>query len=88
MAGEGYGQRSRRVWRITQIDHPDYYSKGGIEAIDYIDAHSLSFSLGNVVKYITRAGHKEDEDALTALRKALWYLKHEIELRERKDKHE
>ena len=73
---------------MTQVDHPNYYSKGGIEAIDYIDAHSLNFNLGNVVKYVTRAGHKEDEDTLTALRKALWYLKHEIELRERNDKHD
>ena len=64
---------------MTQIEHPDYYSSGGIEAIDFIDAHRLNFNLGNVVKYITRAGCKDSEDELTDLRKALWYLSHEIE---------
>ena len=64
---------------MTQIEHPDYYRSGGIEAIDFIDAHGLNFNLGNVVKYVTRAGHKEGEDTLTALSKARWYLDHEIE---------
>ena len=64
---------------MTQIEHPYYYSKGGIEAIDFIDAHGLNFNLGNVIKYVTRAGRKDGEDTLTALRKAQWYLEHEIE---------
>ena len=63
---------------ITQIDHPDYYNAGGIEAIDYIEAHSLNFNLGNVIKYVTRAGHKNGEDAFTALEKARWYIDREI----------
>lgn len=63
---------------MTQIDHPDYYSAGGIEAIDYIDAHDLGFCLGNVIKYITRAGRKDGEGKITDLKKALWYLQHEI----------
>ena len=64
---------------MTQVEHPDYYRSGGIEAIDLIDAHKLNFNLGNVVKYVTRAGRKDGEDALTALHKAQWYLSHEIE---------
>lgn len=68
---------------MTQIEHPGYYCKGGIEAIDFIDTHKLNFNLGNVIKYVTRAGHKDGEDKQTALRKALWYLEHEIE-REKK----
>ena len=63
---------------ITQIDHPDYYNAGGIEAIDYIEAYSLNFNLGNVIKYVTRAGHKDGEDAFTALEKARWYIDREI----------
>lgn len=63
---------------MTEINHPEYYSKNGAEAIDFIEAHSLGFNLGNVVKYITRAGHKEGEDTLTALEKARWYLEREI----------
>ena len=64
---------------MMQIEHPDYYGSCGIEAIDLIDAHGLNFNLGNVIKYVTRAGKKEGEDAITALRKARWYLEHEIE---------
>ena len=64
---------------MTEIEHPDYYRSCGIEAIELIDAHGLNFSLGNVIKYVTRVGHKEGEDANTALRKARWYLEHEIE---------
>ena len=64
---------------MSEINHPDYYCNGGIEAIDFIEAHSLNFNLGNVIKYITRAGRKDGEDTLTALRKALWYLNREIQ---------
>ena len=73
---------------MMQIEHPDYYSSGGIEAIDFIDAHKLNFNLGNVVKYVTRAGRKDGEDTLTALRKAQWYLEHEIEREEQGGKQE
>lgn len=69
------------------------------EAIKVIDAWDLSFCLGNTVKYISRAGRKvfntdlfrtkdEHDEAvrqarLEDLRKARWYLDHEIELVER-----
>lgn len=65
--------------RIKGIDHPEYYKKNGIEAIDFIEAHSLNFNLGNVIKYVTRAGHKPNEDSITALEKARWYISREIE---------
>lgn len=67
---------------MTQINHPEYYRNSGIEAIDFIEAHSLNFNLGNVIKYITRAGRKDGEDSLTALRKAQWYLEREIKHQE------
>lgn len=60
-----------------QIDHPDYY-QGKIEVIDFIEAFDFNFNLGNVVKYISRAGHKPDSDYLTDLSKAEWYLHREI----------
>ena len=69
------------------INHPEYYEKNGIEAIDFIEAHSLNFSLGNAVKYIVRAGHKPGEDSITALEKAKWYISREIE-RQKKKNHE
>ncbi len=62
----------------TQINHPDYYNQNGLEAIDFIEAFNLNFNLGNVVKYIVRAGRKTD-DSLADLQKAEWYLAREIE---------
>jgi hypothetical protein len=63
-----------------QVNHPAHYTRGGIEAIDVIEAWDLGFCLGNTVKYIARAGHKGD--ALEDLRKARWYLDREIARRE------
>ncbi len=61
----------------VQINHPDYYKSGKYEAIDYIEAHNLNFNLGNVIKYVTRAGRK-DSNIVTDLSKARWYLDREI----------
>ena len=44
--------------------------------IDFIEAYNLNFCLGNVVKYISRAGYKGDK--LEDLKKAQWYLDREI----------
>ena len=59
------------------VNSPAHYKVGGIETIDFIEAKGLSYNLGNVVKYVTRAGHKGNrkED----LEKARWYLTREIE---------
>ena len=70
------------IERRKTVDHPDYYKTGGIEAIDAIEAWGLGFNLGNVVKYIARAGHKT-ADSLQDLQKAAWYLDREIKRRER-----
>jgi len=55
-----------------------YKANSGLEAIDYIEAFNLNFNLGNVVKYITRAGKKTAEP-LEDLEKARWYINREIE---------
>ena len=54
------------------VNHPPHYMTGGIETIDFIEAKHLDYHLGNVVKYITRAGKKSDE--IEDLKKARWYL--------------
>lgn len=62
------------------VNHPDYY--GGdttYEAIKVIEAWGLGFSLGNAVKYISRAGKKDPDALLEDLRKASWYLQREID---------
>ena len=60
---------------------PAYYSYGKIECIEYIMDKQFNFCLGNVIKYVTRAGQKGD--ALEDLRKARQYLDFEIERLER-----
>lgn len=60
------------------INHPQHY--GGednqYEAIKVIDAWGLDFCLGNIVKYISRAGKKDD--IIQDLKKAKWYLDYKI----------
>lgn len=56
---------------INAIDHPSHYNRGKIEVIDFIEDQGLSFHLGNVIKYVARAGSK---DKLEDLKKARWYL--------------
>ena len=56
----------------NMVDHPAHYNKGKIEVIDFIEDQQLPFHLGNVVKYIARAGSKGDK--LEDLKKARWYL--------------
>lgn len=58
------------------VDRPPHYTFGAIEVIDAIEAWELGFHLGNVVKYVARAGRKGE--AATDLKKARWYLDREI----------
>ena len=59
------------------VDHPSHYNMGKYEAIDVIEDWSLNFNLGNAVKYISRAGHKDN--IVQDLKKAMWYLDREIQ---------
>ena len=58
------------------VNHPPHYTVGGIETIDFIEAKGLNYHLGQVIKYVSRAGKKGD--ALQDLQKARWYLNREI----------
>lgn len=62
----------------TQVEHPDYYNKhpSGVECIDIV--RHFNFNLGNVIKYVWRAGLKDDNKATQDLKKALFYLQDEI----------
>jgi hypothetical protein len=63
------------------VNHPEHYggSENKYEAIKVIDAWDLGFSLGNTVKYISRAGKKDKDKEIQDLKKAAWYLQHHIE---------
>ncbi len=57
----------------------EYYGKDNpFEPIKVIDHYELNFSLGNVIKYVLRAGKKDGESKLKDLTKAKDYLEHEI----------
>lgn len=68
------------------VDHPDHY--GGednpYEVIKIIEAHNLGFHLGNTLKYMLRAGVKNEETELEDLKKGKWYLDRKIESLEKK----
>lgn len=61
---------------VDNVNHPPHYKTGGIEVIDFIEAKNLSYHLGNVVKYITRADYKGNR--IEDLKKAQWYLNREL----------
>lgn len=67
----------RLVQATNAVNHPEHYGGDTVyEAIKVIEAWQLDFNLGNAVKYICRAGKKND--TLEDLRKARWYLDREI----------
>jgi hypothetical protein len=58
------------------VNHPPHYTAhpSGIECIQIVE--HMSFNLGNAIKYIWRAGEKDDQ--LQDLKKAVWYIQREI----------
>ena len=65
------------------VNNPVHYNNhpSGVECID-ITRH-MGFNLGNAMKYIWRADLKNN--AIQDLKKAVWYLKDEIQRREQND---
>ena len=58
------------------VNHPKHYNShpSGVECITV--AEHMSFNVGNAIKYLWRADHK---NGLEDLRKAAWYVNREIE---------
>jgi hypothetical protein len=63
------------------VNNPIHYggADNPYEAIKVIEAWDLDFNLGNVLKYISRAGKKDEWRHLEDLEKAAWYLNRAIE---------
>jgi len=62
---------------FNDISRPSHYCEGRFfEPIEVINDWQLDFDLGNVVKYISRAGRKDNK--IKDLEKALFYLNHAI----------
>ena len=73
----------RAITLVEKLDDntnktPSHY-QGTIQPIDLINAQNLNFNLGNVVKYVCRAGKKQGENVLSDLDKAKNYINYEIE---------
>ena len=58
---------------------PSHYKAGEFDVIAFCQLHNINFDLGNVIKYVTRAGKKENNSELQDLNKAMEYLKRRIE---------
>jgi hypothetical protein len=63
------------------VNHPEHDggSENIYEAIKVIENWDLDFHLGNTVKYISRAGKKDNDKELQDLKKAQWYLERRIQ---------
>ena len=56
---------------------PTHYTRGSIEVWDFIRDQDLNYFLGNAIKYICRAGYKDDK--AQDLAKAIHYLENELQ---------
>jgi len=65
------------------VNHPDHYKGNKFEVIEIIEDYNLSFSMGNAVKYLLRAGKKDN--TIQDLKKAVWYIEREIKTLENKN---
>lgn len=66
-------QASQQV--TSKLVTPSYYK--GNAVLKFIELFGLNFSRGSAIKYIARAGHKDDE--LVDLQKAQSYINREVE---------
>ncbi len=64
------------------VNNPKHYNlhPSGIECIQVVE--HMSFNVGNAMKYLWRADHK---NGLEDLKKAAWYVNREIEKKEQKN---
>ena len=79
-----YSKSGFKVMNESQLDEqpiepsynsikPSYYKAGDFDVIAFCQHHGLPFDIGNVVKYVTRAGKKDKDKELEDLNKALEY---------------
>lgn len=58
------------------VSHPQHYTQGNIQVIDFIQDQKLNFALGNAIKYICRCNYKGTKEI--DLKKAIQYLEFEL----------
>ena len=64
----------------NNVDHPKHYNQhpSGVECIE-ITQH-YDFCIGNAIKYLWRAGIKNQHTTVEDLKKAIWYINKKIEM--------
>ena len=63
-----------RLDKPDMVNRPPHYKVDGMEVIDVIEKFALPYHLGAVIKYVLRAGKKDQTKTLEDLKKAQWYL--------------
>ena len=60
------------------VNHPKHYTShpSGVECIQVTE--HLNFCIGNAIKYLWRAGLKDNNSDIQDLKKAVWYIEREI----------
>jgi hypothetical protein len=63
---------------VDQVSHPEHYTSdpSGVECLE-ITRHR-NFNIGNAIKYLWRAGLKNEEKHVEDLKKAIFYIQDEI----------
>lgn len=71
-----------------KINHPKHYVNhpSGIECIEI--TQYFDFCIGNAIKYLWRAGIKDENTTIEDLQKAIWYINKKIALLINKDEEE
>lgn len=66
------------IQRTTDtVNHPSHYNFGDIEVVDFIEQvtkhynSDVAYHIGNAIKYISRAPHKNGKEDIA---KAKWYI--------------
>ncbi len=60
------------------VKNPKHYEQYEFEPVSFIMKNELSFWMGNVIKYVMRAGTKDDTDEVQDLKKAIRYIEMRI----------
>ena len=64
-------------YEVAKSEKPTHYqTDNNIDIIDFCKMYNLNFNRGNVIKYVARAGKKDDE--IKDLEKALDFIQREI----------
>ena len=62
---------------VKEVNHPEHYTQGEIECIDYIEDKDMNYRIGNAIKYLTR--YRDKGTPVKDLEKAIWYINREID---------